>query len=277
MEDHSVLKLEGITADQWIDRGKSFVENELYDEAVKCYSRALKLDPSDQDTWNSMGLAYFDLGEYDGAISCYDKAIQINSNDKSVWSNKALALHYLGNYSAAIDCLDTALDLDPRNPMTWSNKGIALFHMGKFKDAIQCYDKALEIDPEFRGVKSRKRKALDKLDEQSAMGFEKAHNYVKAAELYEKLEKWEDAGRCRELLRKHRLEELGMQQTKIDIGKIEKLGDTVSTNIQDSVVTKSNIVPKSKKKFKICPYCGEGLDFPEPPRFCPYCEKRVLG
>ena len=100
-------------------------------------------------------------------------------------------------------------------------------------------------------------------------------NYEKAAELYESLEKWEDAGRCRELLKKHKLEELGAQQTKIDIGTIEKIGDSISTSIQDSVVSGSSIGSSTNKGFKICPYCGEKLDLPEPPRFCPFCEKRM--
>ena len=46
--------------------------------------------------------------------------------------------------------------------------------------------------------------------------------------------------------------------------------------IRDSVVTKPQINTSDKKSIKICPYCGEKLDFPEAPMFCPFCEKQIL-
>jgi tetratricopeptide (TPR) repeat protein len=276
MEIWSMLRLDGRTVDEWIAMGNSFVDKGLYEEAVKCYSTAVRIDPLNHNTWNSMGLAYFDMGEYGGAIECYNKALNLNPNDNAVWSNKALAFYYLGDYQIAIDCLDTALDLDPTNPMNWNNKGIALFHMGKFEDAIECYDKALKLDPGFKGVRARKQKAIEKLDEQRAIGFEKALNFKKAAELYEKLERWEDAGRCRESQGKQGMGELGEQLTKIDIGKNEKLGDTISNNIQDSVVNGSNLSNQENNNHKLCPYCRKVLDFPELPKYCPHCKGRIF-
>jgi len=32
-------------------------------------------------------------------------------------------------------------------------------------------------------------------------------------------------------------------------------------------------VPVKGKNFRICPYCGEKLDLPKPPRFCPFCRE----
>ena len=50
-----------------------------------------------------------------------------------------------------------------------------------------------------------------------------------------------------------------------------------STNIQDSVVQRSNIDQDSSKadKISICPYCGKDLNFPKPPKFCPYCKEQI--
>ena len=28
--------------------------------------------------------------------------------------------------------------------------------------------------------------------------------------------------------------------------------------------------------YKMCPYCGVKLNFPEQPKFCPYCEKQIV-
>ena len=107
-------------------------------------------------------------------------------------------------------------------------------------------------------------------------GYEEAKNYDKAIELYEEQELWSNAGRCRELKRKESLEELGAKQSKIEIERIEKIGDSVNTTISDSVIQRSMIGHPKQKIFKICPYCGEKLNLAEPPKFCPYCEKRIL-
>lgn len=46
--------------------------------------------------------------------------------------------------------------------------------------------------------------------------------------------------------------------------------------VKDSVLQRSSIGGSSQRRIKICPYCGEKLDFPEVPKFCPYCEKQIL-
>ena len=61
--------------------------------------------------------------------------------------------------------------------------------------------------------------------------------------------------------------------------KIIVQGDYISgqkSEVKDSVMVRSNIISSDKKVFKICPYCGEKLEFPETPKFCPFCEKQIL-
>ena len=49
------------------------------------------------------------------------------------------------------------------------------------------------------------------------------------------------------------------------------VNDDHSVEVKDSIVHRSTIGNPSK----ICPHCSRGLDFPEEPNFCPYCEKRI--
>jgi len=54
---------------------------------------------------------------------------------------------------------------------------------------------------------------------------------------------------------------------------IGKVGDD-STVIKDSVIHRSQIGKQEQsgnKIFKKCPYCGEELNLPKPPKLCPYC------
>jgi len=101
-----------------------------------------------------------------------------------------------------------------------------------------------------------------------AKNYEIALKNEDAIKIYEKYEMWEDAGRCRRELQQQK-----SPQTRIDIGAIDH---STRTNISDSVIQRSSIGIKWEKEMTICPYCGEELNFPEPPRFCPYCRKQIL-
>jgi len=122
------------------------------------------------------------------------------------------------------------------------------------------YNKAMALknEQEFEAGKERNLRL--------AKNYEKALKYLDAIGIYEKYELWDEAGRCRRI---------HLQQTttqmRVDIGQIDQ-----STRINDSVIQRSNIGGKPKRRISICPYCGEDLDFPEPPRFCPYCRKQIL-
>ena len=61
--------------------------------------------------WNNKGLALNSLGKYDEAIKCYDKAIEIDPDDADTWNNKGLALNSLGNDDEAKKCYDRSKKL----------------------------------------------------------------------------------------------------------------------------------------------------------------------
>jgi hypothetical protein len=99
-----------------------------------------------------------------------------------------------------------------------------------------------------------------------AKNYEVALKYDDAIAIYDKYEMWEDAGRCRRLKQR-----MTSPQTKVDIGTIDR-----STKISDSILTRSTVGGDSTQGFSVCPYCGKDLDFPKPPRFCPYCKEQLI-
>jgi len=105
-----------------------------------------------------------------------------------------------------------------------------------------------------------------KKDLHQAKNYEISLRYNDAINIYEKYEMWEEAGRCRRLQQQQK-----SPQSKIDIGSISH-----STSISDSIIQRSSIGGTTQKKIQICPYCSEELNFPETPRYCPYCRKQIL-
>lgn len=47
-----------------------------------------------------------------------------------------------------------------------------------------------------------------------------------------------------------------------------------SVNIHDSIIQRSNI-GDAYDRISICPYCGKDLNFPKPPKFCPFCTEQI--
>ncbi len=59
------------------------------------------------------GVALLNLGNYEEAIKCYDKAIEIEPNNAEAWNNKGIVLGRLSKYEEAIACYDKAIEIEP--------------------------------------------------------------------------------------------------------------------------------------------------------------------
>lgn len=50
----------------------------------------MKTYPNYAQAWSSKGLAFHRLGKYEEATKCYDKALEIDPNYVTAWNNKGL-------------------------------------------------------------------------------------------------------------------------------------------------------------------------------------------
>jgi tetratricopeptide (TPR) repeat protein len=86
----------------WYSKGCSLNSLGRYDEAVRCYEKALEIDPRFAMAWNNKGASLGNLGRYryDEAIRCYEKALEIDPRIAAAWYNKAHAEESLGRREA---------------------------------------------------------------------------------------------------------------------------------------------------------------------------------
>lgn len=60
------------------------------------------------------GLTHAKIEDYEEAIKCFDKAVQIDPNNVLAWISKANALTEYGNGEEAKKCLDKARKIDSK-------------------------------------------------------------------------------------------------------------------------------------------------------------------
>ena len=85
----------------------------LYDEAIRCYQRAVELKPDYHQAWNNMGSAYDEKGDYDQAIRCYQQAVEIKPELHEAWYNLARVHAKNGDAEGTAEQLTKAIEVNP--------------------------------------------------------------------------------------------------------------------------------------------------------------------
>ena len=84
-------KVAGLIWMRAIREGRIALTEKRYEEATKCYDKALRINPNDDYAWNYKGDALLNLKRYKEAIRCCDKALEINPNFEEAKNNKKIA------------------------------------------------------------------------------------------------------------------------------------------------------------------------------------------
>ncbi len=67
-----------------------------YDEALKCFDRAIQLEPLYGVAWSDKGTALYYQKKYKDAVTSFNKALSINPEDKVAKDGLAQALKATG-------------------------------------------------------------------------------------------------------------------------------------------------------------------------------------
>ena len=61
----------------WKNRGNDFFNKGQFEEAIKCYFKAIELNPEYIDAWNNLGFTYLKMGKIEEADKCNKKVKEI--------------------------------------------------------------------------------------------------------------------------------------------------------------------------------------------------------
>jgi len=61
------------------------------------------------------GRFFMDDGKFDEALGFFEQALLLNQNDPDLWNYKGVALRSLGRYEESMECFNKSLEIDPRD------------------------------------------------------------------------------------------------------------------------------------------------------------------
>lgn len=133
---------DGGSARDYLERGRTLLEEGRLNDAIDQLSRATSLDPKLSQAHSLLAVAYDRKGLHDRAEDSYKRAINVNDNDPQALNNLGYSLYTGGNYRAAVDKLKRAAKLAPTDARILNNLALAQVRLGKYDDAYKNFARA---------------------------------------------------------------------------------------------------------------------------------------
>jgi len=120
-----------------------------YEEAGRCYQRALALSPELVQSWLNYGRILANkMGRLDWACDCFLRAEALEPNDPTPtieFTNVAQKLRRTNDVIAAMERLRKK---HPDNFMVSNNLGAILLDLNRLDEALACFEEALGVNPD---------------------------------------------------------------------------------------------------------------------------------
>lgn len=151
MECHyNATKLDPFNPFAWYNAGLSCMHFNTFNEALKCFDKAIELDPVNfPNFYYQKGCLLCRMNQLDDSLYCFNKCIELESNVSVYWEAKGQVLKLLGNYLKAIECFNQVVQIDFENYDGWTVLGNMYLEIQDFKNAIKCYEKIIKKYPSY--------------------------------------------------------------------------------------------------------------------------------
>jgi Flp pilus assembly protein TadD len=197
---------EGGTARDYLERGRSLLEDGRLNDAIDQLARATSLDPRLTQAHSLLAVAYDRKGLHERAEDSYKRAVEVNEDDPQSLNNLGYSLYLNGNYRAAVDKLKRAARLAPADARILNNLALAQVRLGKYDDAYRNFARA---GGEFNGHSNlaallvrmgREDRAVEHLEAARRLQPNSANVLRQLAELYDRSGRTDKADDARQAL-----------------------------------------------------------------------------
>lgn len=111
--------------------------------------------------WFDIGVTLFNEDLFNDSVQAYDKAIEMNPQFAEAFNNKGIDLGLLGRYDDALKALSNATTINSTYAEAWYNMGVILDMKSDYDSAIQAYSRAIAINPSYQKAIMNKNNDID--------------------------------------------------------------------------------------------------------------------
>ncbi len=127
--------------------GAAYMNQQLFEKALKSFQQAAELDPKLTMAKLNEGIALLNLQKIDEAKALLEDALKQDPKNPYAWYNLGLFAKNTGDAQAAIDAFHHVVEIDPSDADTWYFLGTAYVQAKQFPQAIDAFQHALKINP----------------------------------------------------------------------------------------------------------------------------------
>ncbi|UCE49215.1 MAG: tetratricopeptide repeat protein [Phycisphaerales bacterium] len=134
---------------EWIELAVALREREEFDAALAAYDAAIQRFPDSHVLWSNRGFLLLIWELYEEALKNFSKAMEIRPDYVHALAHKAAAHERLHEFEKAVTDYRAVLELEPGHARAWNSLGVCLRELGNEEEAIQCYEESTTADPTF--------------------------------------------------------------------------------------------------------------------------------
>jgi tetratricopeptide (TPR) repeat protein len=127
--------------------GAAYMNQQLFDKALKAFEQAATLDPKFQIAIMNQGIALLNLGRVDAARKFLEQAAKENPRDPHAWYNLGMLEKNSANSAAAADAFRHVTQIDPNDADSWYFLGASYAQNKQYPEAIDAFQHALKLNP----------------------------------------------------------------------------------------------------------------------------------
>src|SRR5579864_4788799 len=127
--------------------GAAYMNQQLFEKALKAFEEAGALDPKFQIAQMNQGIALLNLGRVDAARKLLEQAAKQHPNDPHAWYNLGMLEKNSANPQAAIEAFRHVTEIDPHDADTWYFLGASYAQNKQYPEAIDAFQHALKLNP----------------------------------------------------------------------------------------------------------------------------------
>jgi tetratricopeptide (TPR) repeat protein len=136
--------------DAWYNMGCVQIENNMPEQAVVNFKKALAIDPEVFAARYNLAEAYYKINMADSAIYWYKKTLELKPlDDKSYYKIGTVYGKLLGNLDLAIVNISKAIDCNPKEPLYYEDLAVAYGLAKRYDEAILISNKCLQVFPNY--------------------------------------------------------------------------------------------------------------------------------